>query len=687
MQPFYAPLIRQILTEFEAQNFAAAQRTALSILKANPKESIALQILGLSFAMQGKALESIDPLQRASKIEPKNSEILNNLAKAQFSADLFEDAAKTYKKLQELNPNNVYILTDHASCLLKLKQYDKALLLFEKALTIDPNHFLAWSNLANLYSALNNHNKALEYHEKALSLNQGIAIGWTHYGNTLFSLGCLQESKLAHERALAIHPNNVEAMLDYSKTLLALKFHAEAYKIYQQAFLLKPEQPYLIGEIVAGKLDACTWSDEAPSADQLHSLVHQNKPSSSPFRLLQSGASIELQKQCAMEYVRNIHPPQDGFRNRVEEAGNRKIRIGYFSSDFKIHPVGILMQNIVKLHDREKFELFGFFLNQSSNDEVEQALTKAFDHTFNLFSMDDAEAIDLVRKQNIDIAIDLNGHTSGARTNIFASRVAPVQVNYLGYPGTLGADYFNYLIADEVVVPPEHQNFYVEQISNLPNSFFPVDTTISIEELGDIPSRMSEGLPESGFIFGSFNNAYKITPEIFSVWMDLLEQVPDSVLWLSRPSDIAIDNLKAFAVAAGVDPNRIIFARFAPERKMHLSRLRLISLFLDTPKYNAHATAADALWVGVPVLTLMGQTFAGRVAASQNHALGMDCMITNSLDEYFNLALRIAKDPDLLNELKSKIKSNRKTSPLFDSKQYVRDLEALYTDFIKPNKG
>lgn len=687
MQPFYAPLIRQILTEFEAQNFAAAQRTALSILKANPKESIALQILGLSFAMQGKTLESIDPLRRASKIEPKNSEILNNLAKAQFSADLFEDAAKTYKKLQELNPNNVYILTDYASCLLKLKQYEKAQVLFEKAIELEPNYFLAWSNLANLYSELNNHKKALEHHEKSLSLNQDFASSWTHYGNTLFYLDRMQESKLAHEMAISIDPDNPEALLDYSKSLLALNLHAEAYKIYQKAFLLKPEQPYLLGELFAEKLAACIWDNEMPTVDHLHSLVRQDKPAAFPFVLLQSAASNELQKQCAIEYTRKRFPSKDGFKNITISRDNKKIRIGYFSSDFKVHPVGILMQNIIKLHDREKFEVFGFFLNKSSNDEVEQALVKAFDQTYNLFSIDDVEAVDLVRQQNLDIAIDLNGHTADARTNIFSSRIAPVQVNYLGYAGTLGAKYYEYLVADRVVIPTEHQEFYVEKVAYLPNSFFPVDTTIPIEELGDIPSRSSEGLPESSFIFCCFNNAHKITPKIFSVWMDLLKLVPNSVLWLSKHSDIAINNLKSFALAAGINPNRIIFARFVLERKNHLSRMRLADLFLDTPNYNAHATAADALWVGVPVLTLMGQTFAGRVAASQNHALGMDCMITNSLDEYFNLALRIAKDPDLLNELKSKIKSNRKTSPLFDSKQYVRDLEALYTDFIKPNKG
>lgn len=687
MQQAYAPLIRQMLADFEAQNFAGAERTALSVLKLNSKDSIALQILGLSLAIQGKASESIEYFQRASLLEPKNSEILNNLVKAQFNTECYEDAVRTYEKLLRLNPDNPYILTDYASCLLKLKHYDKALLQFDKAIKLDPNYYLLWSNLANLYSDLRNYDKALECHEKSLSLNEDFSMGWTHYGNTLFSVGRLEESKLAHEMALSINPNYAEAWLDFSVTLLALNLHIDAYKSYQKAFALKPHHPYLIGSLFAEKLASCVWDDEDPTADQLHSLVLENQPVAIPYVLLLSGADLQLQKQCAIENVKTRFPVVGVWKGKKAIEGDEKIRIGYFSTDFKSHPVGILMKNIIQLHDRDRFEVYGFFLNRPCNDEVEQSLIKEFDHSYNLSSLSDAEAVEMVRSKNIDIAIDLNGHTAYARTNIFASRVASVQVNYLGYAGTLGAEFYDYIVADRVVIPPEHHDFYTEEIAYLPHSFFPVDTTTRIEEFGDVPQKIDEGLPEKGFIFCCFNNAIKFTPQIFSVWMELLKQVPDSVLWLLKPSELAIDNLKAFAISAGVDPNRIIFARFVPGRKMHLSRMRLIDLFLDTPTYNAHATAADALWAGVPVLTLLGQTFAGRVAASMNHALDMECMVTNSIEEYFNLALRIAKNPEELSQLKNKIALNRNNSKLFDSKQYVQDLEGLFTDFLKRSKN
>lgn len=687
MQSPYALLTRQMLSDFEARRFDVSERIALSILRINPKDSVALQILGLSFAMQGKILDSIPPLQKASIVEPKNSEILVNLAKAQFSAELFSDALKTYEKLARLIPNNAYILTDLATCLAKLKMDDLALLNFNKAIGIDPSFHMAWSNLGNLYSEMGHSNKAIEYYERSLSLNADSPESWTNYGNALFALRLFEQSKAAHERSLSLDPNYAEALSNYGNTLLELRMQSEAYSSYQRAFNLKPQHPYLIGELIASKRALCIWDDEGPSVEMLHSLVHENKPASIPFVMLQSGADMALQKRCAINYALDRFPSKGNARDIFSsKSSNEKIRVGYFSSDFKNHPVGILIKNIIEAHDRSKFEVYGFFLNEQCSDEMEQSLVNAFDHSFNLFSLSDAEAIDLVLQQKIDIAIDLNGHTSGARTAIFASKVAPVQVNYLGYAGTMGAEYYDYIVADKIVIPHEHQEFFTEEIAYLPHSFFPVDTSIGYEELGNLPDRASENLPPSGFVFSCFNNSYKISPEIFSTWMSLLKKVPDSILWLSRPSDIAATNLRSAAKSSGVDPNRIIFANRVPSRKMHLSRLRLSDLFLDTPNYNAHATAADALWAGVPVLTLLGNTFAGRVAASQNHALGMDRLVAKSIDEYIKIALQFSQAPEELASLRSNIESNRKSSMLFDIKSYVVSLESLYYKFLNPNR-
>jgi predicted O-linked N-acetylglucosamine transferase (SPINDLY family) len=340
------------------------------------------------------------------------------------------------------------------------------------------------------------------------------------------------------------------------------------------------------------------------------------------------------------------------------------------------------MQNLIQHHDRSKFEVIGFFLNSKSGDEVEKSLLEQFDASSELFGLNDVDARNLILQQNIDIAIDLNGHTAGARTGLFARKVAPVQLNYLGYAGTSGSDFYDGLIADAISIPSEQEPFFTEKILRLPHSFFPLDTSIHPDTFGTLPTRASQGLPESGFVFSCFNNPYKINPEIFNIWMRLLKAVPESVLWLSKASDKVIHNLRAEAKVNDVDPERLVFAKFAPERKDHLSRLRLADLFLDTPHYNAHATAADALWAGVPVLTVIGDTFAGRVAASQLNAAGMSELVVQSIDQYYEKALELASKPEGLSAIRRKLEANRFTAPLFNSKQYVHDLEQIFLGFV-----
>jgi len=341
------------------------------------------------------------------------------------------------------------------------------------------------------------------------------------------------------------------------------------------------------------------------------------------------------------------------------------------------------MENLIKLHDRSVFDISGYFLSKKSDDPLENSLMKVFDSSYDLFGINDIDAHKLILQQQLDIAIDLNGHTAGARTGLFAKRIAPIQVNYLGFAGTSGASFYDYLIADEITVPPDQQAFYTEQLAYLPNSFFPADTLISHDELGLPPLRQIYGLPESSFIFACFNKSYKITSEIFSVWMRILQDTPNSVLWLTKSSEAAIMNLRYSAQTLGVDPARILFAERVPTRVEHLSRLRLINLFLDTPHFNAHTTAADALWAGAPVLTKIGSTFASRVAASQLSAIGMNELIVTTDNEYYEKALEIAKNPDLLAKIRSKQEFNRLHTPLFNTPQYVKNLETLYLKMLQ----
>ena len=682
MNQAHSSMTQQMLQAFQGQHLDTAERLAKMILKARPMDVVALQVYGLSLAMQVRIADSISPLYAASQQDQKNPELLSNLAKAQHGAGLYADAIQTYKKLDRLIPNNAQILTDMGTALAKSKFYDEAGASFNRAIEIQPDYFLAWSNRGNLLSDLRFSKEAVLSYQKALELNPGYAEAWTNYGNALFALSKYEDAKSAHEEALKIDARFGEAWLNYGNTLLELKKIDESFDAYDKAFSIKPDVPYLMGQLFAAKASLCIW-DGSPSDQLLLDLVAKGEIPTIPFNLLQTTADLALQKICAKNFAEDKFPKFD-----VSTAGNQqkisdnKIRIGYFSSDFRDHPVGILIENLLKIHDREKFEIFGFFLNPACGDALEQRLIASFDGVIDLHNTSDQAAVDLILSNCLDIAIDLNGHTSGARTALFARKLAPIQINYLGYAGTSGTDFYDALVADKVVIPEEHQSYYSEPIAYLPNSFFPVDTSISVGSFGPLPTRASQGLPEVGFIFACFNNAYKIRPLIFDVWMGLLRDLPGSVLWLSKPSITAQFNLQQEAERRGIDSSRLIFATRTPGRLEHLSRLRLADLFLDTPNYNAHATTADALWAGLPVLTQIGNTFAGRVAASQITALGLNELIANSEDEYIAKALEFATNPSTLKAIQQRLEDNRAQSPLFDTRRYVNDLEAIYISLL-----
>lgn len=680
----YSKLLEQMLQAFQSQHLDSAERLAKMILKLNSKDLVALQVHGLSLAMQGRVLESVAPLTAASKQDPNNPELLSNLAKAQHGAELYEDAIQTYKKLDRLIPNNPQILTDMGTNYAKIKNYDEAGKYFDQAIDIDSAYFLAWSNQGNLLFELGFSANALKSYETALTLNPDYPETWTNYGNALFDLGRFQDARFAHEKALGLNPEYAEGWSNYGNTLLELKDSGD-YDAYKTAYLLKPDHPFLIGQLFMAATSRCDWGNSKNMAEKMISIIESWGKAAHPFTLLQTAATHRDQRMCSEIFVadRILGFAPDLRTAKLLSEKKHKVRIGYFSSDFKGHPVGILMENILRMHDRSKFEIVGFFLNAATGDDQEKKLQQLMDREINIFGLDGDAAIDLIRRQELDIAVDLNGHTSGARTILFAKKIAPIQVNYLGYAGTSGAAFYDALIADRVVIPPDHQVHFSEKIAYLPHSFFPVDTTIPYESLGDIPTRLSQGLPESGFVFACFNNSYKITPEIFDVWMNLLKEVPNSVLWLSKPSTTAIENLHREAKIRGVDSSRLIFASRVPGRKEHLSRLRLANLFLDTPNYNAHATAADALWAGLPLLTMIGETFAGRVAASQLNALGLHQLIVDSMQKYFDKALELATQPELLKNIRAELESNRSNSPLFNTKQYVKDLEGIYLELLK----
>jgi predicted O-linked N-acetylglucosamine transferase (SPINDLY family) len=450
----------------------------------------------------------------------------------------------------------------------------------------------------------------------------------------------------------------------------------EAIAAFERVLMLAPAHPHALAQLAASTLAICAWEKCAIVAHRLYDAMAAGTAIVAPHILLQLSVPPDVALAGARRYVEREVPAGPRLDAASPATHGDKIRVAYLSGDFRIHPVAYLTAELFERHDRSRFEVIGLSFGPDDNSELRSRIAKSFNQFHDVRTASDRDVAALVRRLGIDIAVDLSGHTDNARPGVFRYRPAPVQVNYLGYPGTMGADFIDYIIADKVVLPFEQQPHYVERIVHLPDCFLVNDATKPISPT--TPSRAEAGLPERGFVFCCFNNAYKISAEIFGVWMRLLGQVDGSVLWLSQLDPRACDNLRDAARAAGIDPARIVFAPRKPAIADHFARQRLADLFLDTPGYNAHTTTSDALWAGLPVLTWIGSTFPGRVAASLLQAVGLPELVTHTREDYEALALRLAREPALLAGIRLRLQQNRLTYPLFDTARFARHIERAY---------
>jgi predicted O-linked N-acetylglucosamine transferase (SPINDLY family) len=424
----------------------------------------------------------------------------------------------------------------------------------------------------------------------------------------------------------------------------------------------------------------CDWEDSESERRQLEALIERGLKIVLPFPILSISASPAIQRQAAEIYASDEQPERFTAAGIARRPRREKIRIGYYSSDYYNHPTSYLMAEIFELHDRSRFEVLGFSYGPEKSDAMSQRVSAAMDRFVDVRSMPDREVAELSRRLDVDIAVNLNGFTENHRTGIFAERAAPIQVNYLGYPGTMGTGYMDYLIADPMLIPESSRQHYTEKIVYLPNCYQPNDSQRAISEKPC--ARAGEGLPETAFVFCCFNKAYKITPAVFDIWMRILGRVEGSVLWLLEDNPRAVENLRKEAVRRGISAERLVFARSLPLDE-HLARHRLADLFLDTFPYNAHTTASDALWAGLPVLTRMGESFASRVAASLLHAVDMPELVTSTEAEFEELAVELAQDAERCQALHQKLQQNRLSAPLFNSRTFTRHLEASYNAMLE----
>jgi len=643
MNPQLQIMLQQAIQAFQSGNYERADSILVKVIKADSKNLPAFHILGLIKASQKKYKEAIELLGKAVKLDPNEPSLRFNLAKALMDSGAYMESIPHHKKAVELAPNN-------------------------------PE---AWLNYGKAFSDLNAYEEALSIYDKALIINPGYAEAFLNKGATLKELKRYEEAIVCAESALRINPNLAEGWVNKGVALKEFKRYEEVISHYEKALSLKSEIDWLNGELLHTKMKLCRWSGFTDNLENITNRLMANEKIANPFPLLALTDGVSLQRKCAEIYAQEKYPfnPALGPITKTKRLEGEKIRIGYFSADFHNHATGYLMAELFELHDKQKFEIFGFSFGPLKNDEMRQRLEKSFNKFIEVGDKADVEISQLSRDLNIDIAVDLKGFTQDARMGIFSNRAAPIQVNYLGYPGTLGADYMDYIIADETLIPDHLQLGYSEKVVYLPDSYQANDSKRVIADKKF--TRQELGLPETGFVFSSFNNNYKILPAIFDSWMRILNTVEGSVLWLFEDNNFATESLKNEAEKRGIDSNRLVFAKrmSLPE---HLARHQQADLFLDTFPYNAHTTASDALWAGLPIITLMGESFASRVAASLLYAINLPELVTTSQAEYELLAIELAANPLKLNSIKQKLTKNRLITPLFNAQLFTKNLEATY---------
>jgi predicted O-linked N-acetylglucosamine transferase (SPINDLY family) len=622
-----------------------------------------------------RAEEALAAFDKALAIEPAFVEALIGRGNVLVDLKHFTDALAALNAALAHNPDSVDGLSNRANALIRLKRHEEALVDCDKALAAEPAHASAWHNRGSALSGLKRHREALASFERALSLDPSIAATWNNRGNVLLALQRYQDSLSDFDAALALDPVYVDAFSNRASAYSSLKNFPQAIAAAEAALTLENDHAPSLSTLVHCRLHACDWGALERDKARASAVLKLGRRALTPFDCKAIATSEEDNLQAARLWVADECPPSPQPLWRGERYRHERIRVAYLSTDLRAHAVGFLIVGAIEHHDKSRFEISGISLGPDDKSETRARFEAAFDRFIDVREKNDNEIASLLREMEIDIAVDLNGFTGDPRTRILAKRPAPIQVNYLGYPGTMGADYIDYIIVDPILITRDEERYYSEKIAYLPDTYQANDSRRP--SVGQRPNRAEAGLPDEGFVFASFNNTYKITSGIFDVWMRVLSGVEGSVLWLLEDNPFAAANLKREAAARHINPERLIFApRTSPDK--HLARQTLADLFLDTLTYNAHTTASDALWVGLPVITTPGRTFPGRVAASLLTAIGLPELITPSLDEYERLALRLARDPGALSVVKGKLAAHRDVYPLFNTKRFTRHLEEAF---------
>ena len=645
------------------------------ILEAWPTEVNALNNLAIIKKHQGDFQGARALLSKAFDAHSGNTVVAAAYGNLCFGLKDLTEARRAYARTLDLTPNDPAVLRSQADVLRQLGLTSESIAHYDRLLSLEPGFAEGWAIRGGLKADLSQPADAAVDFVRALELKPDFPQAWNNYSQVLRLLGRLNDALTATENALRYQPDYPLAQVNRAKALSDLSRPTESAKAWAIALKGRPHHLNGLGLMLQEKAKACDWSGYHGIVDEIRQKTREGRTVDLPWTFLSHTADPYLQLQSAKIHLEDRFPAPFEPLWQGEVYAHDRIRLAYVSSDFRNHAMSHLISGLFKRHDRTRFEVMGLALGPASNDAVRQKLIPTFDRFFDLKDLSDIAAAQLIRELEVDILIDLNGFTTYCRPGIFAHRPAPLQINYLGHPASMGAPFMDYIIGDRWVTPKTLEEAFSEAIIRMPHAYQVNNVERDIPEV--TPTRRQLGLPNEGFVFCCFNANFKITPDVFAIWMRLLSSVPGSVLWLLQSHFEAAINLRKSAQEAGVDPERLVFA---PPVALadHVARHRHADLFLDTFTCNAHTTASDALWAGLPIVTLPGDGFASRVAASLLDAVGLSELITDSPAEYEALALALAQDPQRLSALKSHLNRGRMSFPLFDTDLFCRGLEAAF---------
>ena len=627
-------------------NINDAKKLYLELIEIDGDNFLFQNLLGTTLLQLKKYDEAIKHLAISIKLNPNFAESFGNKGIAHAEKKQYQEAISNYDKAINLKKNFFDVYLNKGIALKNIHKYDEALKYYDFCIKVNPENPKIYSNLGNLFLKQKKFKEALKVLDKAISLQGKFAEAYAIRGEVNQLLGNYKQAIVDYERALKIDSN-----LDY-----------------------------IHGNILHSKMYINEWDNFDLQISKLREEINNKKKVITPFPLLSLIDDPKMHKDVAEKHSKDSFPfflNKEKIRPKLKD----KINVGYFSADFINHATLHLISDVFKNHNKSEFEIYGFSYG-GIDDEWTKKIKKYFSKFYDISKLSTKEILDTVHKNNLQIAVNLTGHTLNAKDDIFYYQMAPTQINYLGYPGTLGSKIYKYIIADKIILPKQFEKNYSEEVLYLPNCYQPNQANREVSQKKF--QRQDFNLPKNDFVFGCFNNNYKITPIIFSCWMKILRESENSVLWLFLENNMGKKNLEKEAIKNGVNPKRIIFTgRIAGED--HLIRIGFIDLFLDTYPYNAHTTASEAIRMGVPVLTIMGQSFASRVASSLLKNVGLEELIVNNIDDYVKTALKIAGDRKKLQDLKNHLNKPDNTKKLFDSKNFTKDLEEIYKNVIKLN--